>query len=192
MSSVFGLKARPNSVMVPPAPRYAAGGDDLFRHGALALVVDGGDGLDNSHRQIRVVAGLDERQRILGKTRAAVAWAGVKELAADAVVSTSRWSPISRVSSMLPVGITNACTSEVVPNNSRMTVTVHSAMNPRCGGAGTCAGGGGWVCTTAALISSTASHCTRNPCYPVLAVRQPGISRGSGLEYHRRRRFREP
>ena len=52
---------------------------------------------------------------------------------------------------MLPVGITNACTSKVVPNSSRMMVTVHSATNPRCGGAGTCAGGGGWVCTTAAL-----------------------------------------
>ena len=27
--------------------------------------------------------------------------------------------------------MTNACTSVVVPNSSRMMVTVHSAMNPR-------------------------------------------------------------
>ena len=29
--------------------------------------------------------------------------------------------------------MTNACTRVVVPNSSRMMVTVHSAMNPRCG-----------------------------------------------------------
>src|SRR5438045_6312889 len=34
------------------------------------------------------------------------------------------------VSSIEPVGITNACTSVVVPNRSRMIVTVHSAMTP--------------------------------------------------------------
>ena len=34
---------------------------------------------------------------------------------------------------MDPVGITKACTSVVVPNSSRMIVTVHSAMKPRWG-----------------------------------------------------------
>src|SRR5215469_3720449 len=36
---------------------------------------------------------------------------------------------------MEPVGMTKACTSVVVPNRRRMMVTVHSAMNPRCGSA---------------------------------------------------------
>ena len=36
---------------------------------------------------------------------------------------------------MEPVGMTNACTSVVVPNKRRMMVTVHSAMKPRGGSA---------------------------------------------------------
>src|ERR1019366_1109730 len=54
---------------------------------------------------------------------------------ANASLSTSRWSPTRRVSSIEPVGITNACTSVVVPNRRRMMVTVHSAINPRGGSA---------------------------------------------------------
>ena len=38
---------------------------------------------------------------------------------------------------MEPVGITNACTSVVVPNSSRMTVMVHSATKPRYAGEAT-------------------------------------------------------
>src|ERR1700685_1729871 len=54
---------------------------------------------------------------------------------AKASLSTSRWSPTNRVSSMDPVGITNACTRKVVRNNSSRTVMVHSAMVPRGGSA---------------------------------------------------------
>ena len=54
---------------------------------------------------------------------------------AYASLSTSRWSPISRVSSIEAVGMTNACTIVVVPNSSSRMVTVHSAIAPRGGSA---------------------------------------------------------
>src|SRR6266850_5211155 len=50
---------------------------------------------------------------------------------AYASLSTSRWSPINKVSSIDPVGITKACTSVVVPKSSSRIVMVHSAMVPR-------------------------------------------------------------
>src|SRR5580658_2447627 len=83
---------------------------------------------------------------------------------AYASLSTNRWSPMSSVSSMEPVGITKACTSVVVPNSSRIIVTVHSAMKPR--GCSAFAGGGeGSVFTTgtvAAFFCSTATYCSES------------------------------
>ena len=64
----------------------AAGRDHLARHGALALVVDGDGGLDQPQRAAVVLRGLDQRQRVLGEARAAIAGAGMEELGADAVV----------------------------------------------------------------------------------------------------------
>ncbi len=77
---------------------------------------------------------------------------------AKASLSTSRWSPISSVSSMDPVGITKACTREVVPNNSSRMVMVHSAIVPRGGSfaAGLAGGTAGGVAGTAAGSAVTA------------------------------------
>src|ERR1700745_2517004 len=65
---------------------------------------------------------------------------------------------------MEPVGITYACTSEVVPNSNRMTVTVHSATKPRwasCRG-GSCAGG--FSCSARVICSgSTSLHFIGKP-----------------------------
>src|SRR5204863_6069285 len=41
--------------------------------GALALVVDGGDRLDDAQRRLKILAGLYQRHRVLGKAGAAVA-----------------------------------------------------------------------------------------------------------------------
>ena len=86
MSSVSALKVSPSTAMVRAADAAAAGGDDLARHGALALVVDGDDGLDRADRHAEIEAGLQQRQQVLGKAGAAVAGTGVEELRADAVV----------------------------------------------------------------------------------------------------------
>ena len=51
MSSVLGLKVRPSTAIVLPLHVAAAGRDHLARHGALALVVDGDDGLDDADRR---------------------------------------------------------------------------------------------------------------------------------------------
>ena len=44
------------------------------------------DRLDDAQRRAVVLRGLDQRQRVLGEARAAVAGAGVQEFRADAVV----------------------------------------------------------------------------------------------------------
>src|ERR1039457_107366 len=81
-----------------------------------------------------------------------------------ASLSTSRWSPISSVSSMDPVGMTKACTSVVVPKSSRIIVTVHSAMKPR--GWSPVAGGGAGTsftsATVAAFFCSTDTYCSES------------------------------
>src|SRR5579862_5076405 len=72
---------------------------------------------------------------------------------------------------MEPVGITNACTRVVVPNSSKIIVTVHSAIKPRGGSAATT----GWadapefLSSTTVLTGSTASIVTGaggTRCYP--------------------------
>src|SRR5262245_15140711 len=44
---------------------------------------------------------------------------------------TSRWSPTSRLSSIDGVGILNACTTNVVPNSARITVTTRLSKYSR-------------------------------------------------------------
>src|SRR5262245_7057227 len=44
---------------------------------------------------------------------------------------TSRWSPTRRLSSMEGVGILNACTTNVVPNSARITVTTRLSKYSR-------------------------------------------------------------
>src|SRR5579885_2562925 len=62
---------------------------------------------------------------------------------------------MSKVSSIDPVGITKACISVVVPNNSRMIVIVHSAIMPRWGSGGGGASGPRSVSTTVVFPVST-------------------------------------
>ena len=70
-----------------PRARAAAAHAMILRAIArLRSFVDGDHRLDDAQRRAVVLAGLDQRQRVLGKARAAVAGSGVKELAADALV----------------------------------------------------------------------------------------------------------
>src|SRR5258708_18359263 len=62
---------------------------------------------------------------------------------------------------MDPVGMTNACTSVVVPNRSRMMVTVHSAITPR----GMSLLRGFLVCSGASSASPVFSSLTVRPLY---------------------------
>ena len=66
--------------------RTAAGLQNLARHGALALRIDGGHGLHDAQGRAHVLPGLDEGQRILGKARTAIARTRMQELRADAIV----------------------------------------------------------------------------------------------------------
>ena len=72
MSSVFGLKVRPRTAIVLPRDRAAErGGDALrpWRACGSSLTVD--DGRRRCAAARRVLAGLDQRQRVLGEARAA-------------------------------------------------------------------------------------------------------------------------
>ena len=60
--------------------------DHFARHRALALIVDGDDGLDDAQRAFVILRRLDQRERVLGKAGAAEAGAGMQEFRADAVV----------------------------------------------------------------------------------------------------------
>src|SRR5579863_9011118 len=60
--------------------------DHLARHGAFALLVDGGHRLDDAQRHTAVLRGLQQRAGVLGETRAAEAGTGVQKFRADAVV----------------------------------------------------------------------------------------------------------
>ena len=86
MSSVLGLKVRPSTATVLPRASPPQRGDDLARHRALAVVVDRHHGLDDALRRVVILRCLDQRERILGKARAAIAGTGMQELCADAVV----------------------------------------------------------------------------------------------------------
>src|SRR5262249_54862911 len=66
----------------------AAGRDHLAAHRALAVVVDRDHRFDDALRRLEVLRGLEQRERVLGETATAIAWASVQELAADAVVET--------------------------------------------------------------------------------------------------------
>src|ERR1700755_493763 len=89
MSSVFGLKVRPSSDTVLPrtSPLSAAetlrdiarlrasltGTDhSLRRRGAVPRVVHGHPRLDDAEWLLVVLAGLEQRQRVLGEARAAI------------------------------------------------------------------------------------------------------------------------
>ena len=81
-----GLEGQPQHGNGAAAHVAAADGDDLARHRPLALVVDGGDGLDDAAGRAEVVGRLHQGQRVLGKAGAAEARTGVEEFRADAVV----------------------------------------------------------------------------------------------------------
>src|ERR1035438_3516850 len=103
-----------------------------------------------------------------------------------ASLSTSRWSPISSVSSIDPVGITKAWTRLVVPNNSRMMVTAHSAMKPRGRSGGALAGSSeGSGSATSTFSGSTAIHSSE---ILVILVQDPNIresfSKGFSFEHN--------
>src|SRR5690606_35646911 len=71
----------------PLAEKIAADGTlDHARHGSLAGVVDPDNRLDEPDRCLMNLRGLDESERILRKTAAAVARTGIEELAADTAV----------------------------------------------------------------------------------------------------------
>ena len=72
--------------MVLPRSSPPSAADDLARHRALARVVDRHHRLDDAQRRVVILAGLEQRHRILGKARAAEARAGMQEFRADAVV----------------------------------------------------------------------------------------------------------
>ena len=81
MSSVFGLEGEAEHGDGAAAHAAAAGGDDLARHGALALLVDGDDGLDRADRRAEVMRRCcSSASSVLGEARAAIAGAGVEEL----------------------------------------------------------------------------------------------------------------
>src|SRR5277367_4034498 len=74
---------------------------------------------------------------------------------------------MSSVSSMDPVGMTNACTNVVVPNSRSRMVMAHSAMVPR--------GGSGFRATSMAGAGSTTAVLLRSEVAfikPVLLVYQ--------------------
>src|ERR1017187_453399 len=103
-----------------------------------------------------------------------------------ASLSTSRWSPISSVSSIDPVGMTKAWTRLVVPNNSRMMVTAHSAMKPRGRSGGALAGSSeGSGSATSTFSGSTAIHSSE---ILVILVQDPNIresfSKGFSFEHN--------
>ena len=56
------------------------------RHGALALLVDRGDSLDNAQLRAMIVGGLKQCGRIFGEARAAETRPGMEEFCADAII----------------------------------------------------------------------------------------------------------
>ncbi len=61
-------------------------GNHLARHGAFALLVHRGDGLDDAQLGAMIVGGLGQGRRVFGKARAAESGTGVEKFLADAVV----------------------------------------------------------------------------------------------------------
>ena len=86
MSSVLGLKVRPSTPIVRPGTEPPQKSMTLLRHPLLARVVHLDHLLDDGLRRIGLARGVGQRQRILGKARAAEARPGMQELAADAAV----------------------------------------------------------------------------------------------------------
>src|SRR5947208_1899528 len=63
-------------------------GEAVAGHRPLALVVDGGDGLNDAAGRAEVVGRLQQGRGVLGKAGAAEAWTSVQEFRPDAVVET--------------------------------------------------------------------------------------------------------
>jgi hypothetical protein len=87
MSSVFGLKASPQRAKLRPCRFLAETGDDLVDQHPLLGLVRRFDRHQHAEIDARLVAGANQRFDILGKTRAAVAGAGVEKVRADARVA---------------------------------------------------------------------------------------------------------
>ena len=79
MSSVSGLKVRPSTAMVLPRNEPPDRAQDLARHRALAVVVDGHGGLDDPQRHVVIQRDLHQRAGVLGKARSAIAGPGMQE-----------------------------------------------------------------------------------------------------------------
>ena len=67
----------------------ATGRNDLAGHSALALVIDGYSGFDQAERAAKVLGGFNKCKGILRKTGAAIAWSGMEEFGANAVVEAN-------------------------------------------------------------------------------------------------------
>ena len=85
MSSVLGLKARPNKPMVLPFNPPTISLRSLNGLGA-AIIVDLGDGIQNARVQALFLGHVGQGLDILGKARTTPAQAGIQEMAADARV----------------------------------------------------------------------------------------------------------
>ena len=86
MSSVSGLKVRPSTAIVLPRTEPPHAADHAHRHARLARVVDRDRRLHQARRRAVILGGAHQRQRVLGEAGAAVAGAGMQELAADAAI----------------------------------------------------------------------------------------------------------
>ena len=86
MSSVLGLKVRPSTAMVAPRTLPPQAAMTLRAMARLRWSLTDDDRLDDAAGRAEVVRRLQQRHGVLGEAGAAVARAGVEELAADAVV----------------------------------------------------------------------------------------------------------
>jgi hypothetical protein len=74
--------------MVLPRTEPPSAETTLSRHGAFALLVDGGNRLDQAQRHAIIVGSLDQGAGVFGETRAAKSGAGVQKFAPDPIVET--------------------------------------------------------------------------------------------------------
>src|SRR5262249_48537961 len=82
-SSVLGLNVSPSTAISLPRMLPPSAPDTLR---AIPRVLHRRDRLDDAQRRGEILAGLDQRHRVLREARAAKTRAGMQELGADAVV----------------------------------------------------------------------------------------------------------